>query len=343
MTRTGFGATTAFVSGRRPVSAKARFNEGEAVALLRARFQSGARRAGVQLGIGDDAAVLKGGAGKLLVWTSDACVDGVHFDRKWLGLADVGYRSLQAAVSDIAAMGARPLAALSNLILPARFGKVELEELSRGQAEAARELACPIVGGNLSRGAELSITSAILGTARRPLLRSGARPGDELWLVGNVGLAAAGLELLRAGNRSRSAAFTRCIEAWRRPVALIRRGVELAKCAHAALDVSDGLRADAPRLAEASGVRVIIERPAFEKALTPELAAAARTLGISPVELALSGGEDYALLATGPARRRPRWALRIGRIERGRGAWLEHEDGARSALAGGFDHFALPS
>jgi thiamine-monophosphate kinase len=294
----------------------------------------------VKLGIGDDAAVLAPAGADSLVWTSDACVEGVHFDSKWLGSADVGFRSLQAAASDVAAMGARPLAALSNLILPASFGKAELSALARGQAEASRALGCPVVGGNLSRGAELSITTTVLGTCRQPLVRSGARPGDELWLVGDVGLAAAGLELLRAGIASRSRAAARCIRAWRRPVALVRTGMTLARYARAALDVSDGLRADAPRLADASGVRVIIEEAAFTKALDPALTSVARVLRVSPVELALTGGEDYALLAAGPSGTRPRSAQRIGRIERGRAAWFERADGQRLRLSGGFDHLS---
>jgi len=288
------------------------------------------------LGIGDDAAVLR--ARGLLVWTVDSAVEGVHFDLDWLDPKDVGYRATQAAVSDLAAMGARPLGAVSNLGLPKHFPKRDLERLLRGQAEAARELGCPIVGGNLARARELSITTSALGAASAPLLRSGARPGDELWLLGDVGLARAGLLVFEEGRR-RSAVFASALRAFARPRARVRDGLALVGCARAALDVSDGLAGDSNHLAAASRVAVVISEERLRAALPRTLSRAAAALDRDPLELALSGGDDYALLATGPARRRPRGAKVIGRIEAGRGSWLETERG-RSALAGGFDHFA---
>lgn len=321
-------------------------DEREAIALLEEIFGGGSppgRR--VEVGIGDDAAVLAPGRGRL-VWTVDVCVERIHFDRRWLSLGDVGFRSLSAAASDVAAMGARPLAALSSLVLPPGLTGRELRELSGGQAEASRELRLPVVGGNISRGSELGVTTTVLGEAAHPLLRSGARAGDELWLVGEVGLARAGLLLLSRGRpmrRSRHAAGAqaRCVEAWRRPHALLARGQAFQGRAHAAIDLSDGLSADARHLAEASGVRVVIEEPRLFRALPEELAAVEELLGATAVELALEGGEDYALLATGPRAKRPRWARAIGRIEAGAGAVLEAEPGrAPQELRGGFDHLA---
>src|SRR5690606_12854498 len=143
-------------------------------------------------GIGDDAAVLAPGS-EPWVCSVDASVQGVHFDLGLVGLADVGYRSFQAAVSDLAAMGARPLAALSALVLPRALSAADIDRLTAGQAEASRETGCPVVGGNVSRGGELGITTTVLGHAAQPILRSGARPGDQVWLLGELGLAAAGL------------------------------------------------------------------------------------------------------------------------------------------------------
>jgi thiamine-monophosphate kinase len=148
----------------------------------------------IEVGIGDDAAVLRAGRERLVV-TVDDQVEGVHFDLRWLTSEDVGYRSLQAAASDVAAMGAAPLAAVANLRVPKRFPEAQLIELARGQAQAAKQLGCPLVGGNIARGNELSVTTTVIGRATQPLLRSGARVGDELWLVGEVGLARAGLLL----------------------------------------------------------------------------------------------------------------------------------------------------
>jgi thiamine-monophosphate kinase len=251
----------------------------------------------------------------------------------------VGARAFEAALSDLAAMGARPLCALSALTLPRGFSPRELERLTRGQAAASRRCSCPIVGGNVARGPGLSLTTVALGLSKRPLTRAGARAGDECWLVGDVGLAAAGLALLRKRTRRRDAASARCIEAWRRPRALLARGLALVGAAHAVIDVSDGLAGDAGRLASASACRLLLEESSLRRALPRGLAAAAEALGRDPLELALAGGEDYALVAAGPSARRPAWARRIGRFTRGRGGYLERPDGTLVPLGAGFDHF----
>ncbi|MEB2322507.1 MAG: thiamine-phosphate kinase, partial [Sorangiineae bacterium] len=303
------------MSARREAGAARPFREAQALAALQAVLGR-ARSSWIELGIGDDAAILAP-RGRRLVWTIDAAVEGVHFERRWLTLADVGFRSFNAAASDLAAMGARPLGALSALALPPAASLRDVAAIGRGQAEAARSLGCPVVGGNLSRASELSVTTTVLGEATAPLRRAGARPGDELWLVGEVGLARAGFELLRAGHPARTRAARACVAAWRRPHALLRRGVALAGRARACIDVSDGLAGDAAQLAQASGVRVIIDAGALRAALSPELAAVAAALGVEPLELALEGGEDYALLAAGARLRRPSFARVSGRVTRG--------------------------
>jgi thiamine-monophosphate kinase len=291
----------------------------------------------VELGIGDDAAVLapKG----RIVWTVDSAVEHVHFERAWLSLADIGYRSFQAAASDVCAMGGTPLAALSSVVFPPGFTQSELAQLARGQRAAARELGCAVVGGNLARGAELSVTTTVLGNvARRPLLRSGARVGDELWLCGELGLAAAGLRLLQAGvRRGKNAAERRALSAFRRPRAQLEAGLELARVAHAAIDISDGLAGDARHIAHASGVELRIDLDALGAALSPELRALAPRLGVSALDLALYGGEDYALVAAGPKRKRTPSARIIGSVGEGQGVWLLKGDHRRRA-GRGFQH-----
>ena len=328
---------------------RSRDSEQSIVAELRTLFGSASShsRGGVLVGIGDDAAVLEAPRAPL-VWTIDTAVESVHFERKWLAPERIGARSLHAAVSDLAAMGAKPKAALSNLVVPRSVGRRELSSLVRGQARAARELGCPIVGGNLSRGGELSITTTALGVAKRPLTRAGARAGDEVWLIGAVGLAAAGLRCLKGGvspNRMRGRArraLTACIDAWRAPRALVAEGLALVGRARSAIDVSDGLGSDAAHVARASGVRIVLERRLLAKALLPELLQAAEVLEMDPLRFALEGGEDYAIIATGPSAKRPRTARVIGRVERGEGVMLEDPDGTRCNAESGFDHFARP-
>lgn len=322
-------------------------SERRLVSFLGERFSQLAP--GVQLGIGDDAAVLDP-VGAPLIVSVDASVEGVHFDLAYLSHEDVGFRSFQAAVSDLAAMGAEPVAALSALVLPRHLGSDAVDRLTAGQALASQETGCPVVGGNVSRGGELSVTTTVIGRAAEPLRRDGARPGEQVWLIGEVGLAAAGLSFLRLerGRRARAsngprratespAALARCVDAWRRPRARLAQGRALVGRASAAIDLSDGLAADARQLADASGVRLVIERERLRAALAPALRVAQARLRRSALGFALTGGEDYALLATGPSALRPTFAAPIGHVERGRGAFLD--GGERlSALRGGFDH-----
>lgn len=309
--------------------------EFSAIPKLEALFRQASSK--VELGIGDDAAVLKPGG--RWVWTVDSAVEHVHFERAWLSLADLGYRSFQAAASDVSAMGGAPIAALSSVIFPPGFTQSDFAQLARGQRAAARDLSCAVVGGNLARGAELSVTTTVVGSvARRPLLRSGARVGDELWLCGELGLAAAGLRLLQAGvRRGANAAERAALRAFRRPKAQLAAGLQLARVAHAAIDISDGLAGDARHIARASGVELRIDLDALSAALSPALHVLAPRLGVSALDLALYGGEDYALLASGPKRARPRGARVIGEVGEGRGAWLI--DAQRRRRAGrGFEH-----
>lgn len=327
----------------------ATLTERRLVSWLGERFAASAPE--VQVGIGDDAAVLAPAAEPGIV-SVDASVDGVHFDRAYLGYEDIGYRAFQAAISDLAAMGAVPTAALSALILPRSLPRAAVDELTAGQARASRETACPVVGGNISRGGELSITTTVLGRAAAPLRRSGARPGHQLWLIGELGLAAAGLALLRITHATpaltpppwprrrpdaREPGLVRCVEAWRRPRARLAEGRALLGRASAAIDVSDGLAADARQLATASGVRIVVDQEQLRAALDPALLVAQRALRSSALRWALRGGEDYALLATGPAALRPACAVAIGYVARGVGAFLARR-GRRVPLEGGFDH-----
>jgi len=314
-------------------------NEAHRIAQLLSILGSSAP--GVRLGIGDDAAVFDA-APEPLVWSIDAAVEGVHFDRRWLSPEDIGYRATMAALSDLAAMGAKPLGVLAGLILPRTFEDASLDDLARGQRRAADALSTAVVGGNLSRGGELSITTTVLGTSARPMRRDGAKSGDGVWLSGAVGLSRVGLEGLVRGQPTTSEALA----AFRAPMARIAAGLEAALVATAAIDVSDGLALDAARVAEASDVALVLEPRSF---VDETLQRAARSIGMDGLEVALHGGEDYALLVTAPPGEHPGAAFRlIGRVEER--AAGQRPSGARVFLAAaggdiplpprGFDHFA---
>jgi thiamine-monophosphate kinase len=258
--------------------------------------------------IGDDAAVVDHTGGKLVL-TVDEQVEGTHFDRALLSFEDVGYRATMAAASDLAAMGARPLAALAAWVLPKDFADADVEHIARGQRQACDELGAKVVGGNLARGPALSIATTWVGTCESPITRAGAKPGDGVWLCGAVGLAAAGFRALSKGET----APEEMIRAWRRPRALIAEGVRMARVASACIDVSDGLASDAGHIARASKVRIRFESDFGDDALL--------------------GGEDYALLCTSTS---PiEGFARVGVVLAGDGVFV----GDRR-VTGGFDHFA---
>ena len=311
-------------------------NEAGRVAMLSRILAASA--GGIATGIGDDAAVLEvaGAAAERgrLVWTIDEQVDGSHFRRDLASWRDVGWRSFMAAASDIAAMGAVPWCALSALVVPDDVDDAALEELARGQRAAAETLGAPVVGGNLARGPALSVATTLLGTCETPVLRRGARPGDGLWLAGRVGLAAAGLRALEA-RKGGEAPLSVAIDAWRTPRALVAEGRAMRPVAHAAVDVSDGLARDVGHIAEASGVRVVLDAGALLS--DGVLASVALALAAEALELALYGGEDYAIVAASPV---PIAGFRrIGDVTSGQGVALRGSNGEDPIEPRGFDHF----
>ncbi|MCS6901333.1 MAG: thiamine-phosphate kinase [Myxococcales bacterium] len=291
----------------------------------------------LRVGIGDDAAVLDPPT-EPLVATVDACVEGVHFTRAIASLEDIGYRSFMAAVSDLAAMAALPLATLSALTLPPGFSEQDLDQLVTGQRLAAFAARVPLVGGNLSQGSSLSVTTTALGRAAHPTLRSGTVPGHRLWLAGPVGLAAAGLRALLRGIVGEEGALLRCILAWRRPCALLDQGASVGARVTSMIDVSDGLAQDAMHLALASHVHLIFQAEAVVNIAGTTLLDAAALLGEDPYELAFAGGEDYALLATSSEDLRPQGFTEVGRVVSGPPGITVLRDGLPWQPPPGFDH-----
>jgi thiamine-monophosphate kinase len=236
-------------------------------------------------GIGDDAAVLDVPAGERLVASTDASVENVHFRREWMTAEEIGGRAAAAALSDLAAMAATPVGLLLALGLPEAW-RSELEGLARGLGTVAASAGCPIVGGNVTAAAELSLTLTVLGTAVRPLTRSGAREGDIIVVTGRLGGPGAALTALLAGVTPSPEQRERFVA----PMPRLREARWLAaRGARAAIDISDGLHADSSHLARASGVTISIDQQAI-----PCVA------GVS-CEDAVASGEEYELLVAMPA------------------------------------------
>jgi thiamine-monophosphate kinase len=289
----------------------------------------------VVLGIGDDAAILAPSRhGE--VCSVDTQVEGVHFRLDRSAPPDIGERALVVALSDLAAMGASPKAALVSLIVPPALDESTLFAIVDGIARAQRTYDCPVVGGNLARGGELSITTTVLGAApSAPLTRGGARPGDGLFVTGELGSAACGLALLLGGHAD---VRHPCVQRWQHPVARIAEGRQLAGVASSAIDISDGLLQDLGHIAQASGVGFELKLASLP--LQPDLLQAAPSLGLRPHALALTGGEDYELAFTVPAGRDAPLGIRIGVVTRGRAVRVLDPDGHEVGFANtGFDHF----
>jgi thiamine-monophosphate kinase len=246
--------------------------------------------------------VLETTPGHKLVVTTDVLVEGLDFTADLSEPEDWGWKAVVANLSDLAAMAAEARWLVLALTAPEATPLATLERVYAGVGEACRAFGAALVGGDVSGGPALSLAVTALGEAERPVLRSGARPGDRLAVTGPLGAAAAGLALLQSGDPAAAdllGRFPGLAAAYRRPVPALAMGLALARAgATAMIDVSDGLAGDALHLAEASGVGLEISDPAVP--LAPGVAEAAILLDLDPMTLALGGGEDFALAAALP-------------------------------------------
>lgn len=307
-----------------------RMGTGAEFDAIRAMLQEWGPRAS---GIGDDAALLDFPAGTRLVASTDASFEGVHFRREWLSTGEIGARAVTAALSDLAAMAAEPLGMLLALGVPESWQQ-ELGELARGVGTSAELARCAIVGGNVTRARELSLTITVLGAVERPLRRNGAKAGDLVFVTGRLGGPGAALGALQSGRvpvAEHMARFTS-------PRARLAESRWLNDAgATAAIDVSDGLGADLTHLARASDVTIEldVDRVPCVDGVTPEEA--------------LSSGEEYELVVTLPPNAAPDvdqfeelFALQLTQIGRARTSSAEpvRAVGTRVDPARGHDHLS---
>ena len=319
---------------------------------------------GALLGIGDDCAVLRPTAGKDLLLTTDLLVDGVDFTPQTITPFRLGRKAMGVNLSDIAAMGGLPRVALVTLAIPPDEEIEFVDELYRGLREEGARFAVEVIGGDLSASPTLMISVTLVGEveAGRAITRSGAKPGERIWITGRLGGAAAGLMALSAGCRLRDdqietpfevsgslqEAIRRAIERHLCPTPRIREGRALSQAgaASAMIDMSDGLASDLAHLCRESGVSAKIREGQIP--VDQAASAVAQHFGQEPLTMALQGGEDFELLFTSswdPADIAAMFpdavtATAIGKVgEAGQGCRLERQDGSVVALTGGYDHF----
>ncbi|HKT58464.1 MAG TPA: thiamine-phosphate kinase [Gemmatimonadales bacterium] len=294
------------------------------------------------VGLGDDCAVLPS-SGRALVVSTDLSVEGVHFRREWLTLEEIGWRATAAALSDLAAEGAEAAGVLVALTVPAAAGDGDVAAVMTGAGAAADAAGVAVVGGDLSAGPAWSLAVSVLGWAARPVTRTGAQPGDGIWVTGMLGGPRAALEAWRRNESPDPLARS----AFARPMPRLAAGRWLAEHgARAMIDLSDGLGADAAHLAAASGIAIALEleRVPVAMAAVPE----ARRLGIPAEQFAAESGEEYELLVALPESfdhglvqdfcHAAGMALtRVGTVMRGAGVYARLR-GVDVVLAG-YDHF----
>ena len=332
------------------------FTEDELVAVVRKLLAGEAP--GVRLGIGDDAALIDLGD-RLGILTTDLLVEDVHFRLRTISPRELGYKAIAVNVSDVAAMGGSPRYGLVSLALPRDVEIAWVVELYGGVRDAANEYAMPVVGGDTSLSDRIVLSVTVTGEVAKggAVTRAGARPGDRLVVTGVLGASAGGLQLAEADPETVRSALgsewaRELLAAHVRPQARVGEGQTLAQAgATAMMDLSDGLAIDLARLCRESAVGAAVDLARVPVA--PALGPLAKVLPIVPLELALSGGEDYELLAAlpghavGPAtsKLKERFATpltEVGEIRREEeGLVAVMADGSERPLEpAGWDHFA---
>jgi len=314
---------------------------GEFELIERFFSRRGARREDVLAGVGDDGALIAAPVGGTIVFALDTLVDGAHFPTGF-DARFIGHRALAVNLSDLAAMGAEPAWALLGLTLPLA-DEHWLAGFSAGIDTLARRHGVAIVGGDTTRG-PLTVSVALAGTvpAGQALLREGARPGDDLWVSGTPGDAAAGLAILQGRLAAQGRARDALLARFQLPQARVALGVALRGIATSCIDISDGLAGDLAKLCAAGGVGADIEGR--------ELPLSAGLCSVAPPDArlayALGGGDDYELLFSADPGHRARLAgidagvvlKRIGTIAEAEGVRIDGTPVERD-IGHGFDHF----
>jgi thiamine-monophosphate kinase len=325
-------------------------NEFELIDYIRQLAEQSGK--GLIQGIGDDCAVIEKDQETVWLLTMDTLIESVHFNCAWHPPELLGRKAVSVNVSDIAAMGGKPLFALLSLGLPVGFSAEWAARLMQGITGACRHQGCLLIGGDTVCSPErVSLTLTVIGEMRKDqvLYRHNARPGDTVWVSGPLGWSAAGLALLQAGKTEADSEWQQLILAHLDPQPRITLGQFLAKTGlvHAMMDMSDGLATDLAHICARSGVGAWVDADLLPG--RSALLAAGERLGQEPLHWMISGGEDYELLFTAASADSKKisqmtaaqgWMIHpIGTIGEGKGVVLRRDGVEKAVSFRGFDHF----
>jgi thiamine-monophosphate kinase len=271
------------------------FSESEVIALLAQVFASS--NPNLEVGIGDDAAVIR--TSNRTVITTDMAVEGVHFRLEWSSAFEIGRKITAANLADVFSMGAKPTFLVVAVSLTGNEDLEWIKNLAKGILFEANLVGAAVVGGDLAKGAAVTIAITALGEVTDPILRSGAQAGDQIYLSNLTGWSRAGLAILEKGLPIESDSAKRAVAAFRAPTLNYAYAANLAK-ATAMSDVSDSIITQAEQMAAASNVKFNLDFDLFQAAADfSELRALSAELNVSVSDLILGGGEDHVFLATG--------------------------------------------
>jgi len=300
------------------------------IELIRQKFPK--RRKEILKGIGDDAMVFRNG----IVVSTDSFFEKIHFDLNYFSMSTLGYHCMAASLSDLAAMGASPLCALVSLHLTKNIDIKKISELYSGFEKITKKYRMDIAGGDVVTSPSFAMTITVIGHTKNPLMRSGAKPGQALFVTNFLGLAEVGRRVLKMNFPKKE--YPEAIHKHLFPEPRIFPVQSIKKFATSCIDTSDGLSTDANHLGEESRVKIVID--AEHIPIHPEVGRFCSIKNIEPLQFILSSGEDFELLFTAyklPKNKRTK-IFRIGRIMKGRGLYISVRGKIRRIKPTGYEH-----
>jgi len=305
-------------------------SELEIINFIRKRFPK--KRKEILKGIGDDGMVFRNG----FVVSTDSFFERVHFDLRYFSMYALGYHSMSASLSDLAAMCASPVCALVSLNLTKKIDLEDVEQLYRGFDKLAKMFNFDIAGGDVVASPAFGLTITVIGQTKKPLMRSGANFGQALFVTNFLGLAEVGRAVLKHNLPRKE--YPDAVNKHLFPLPRLNEAANLQRYINSCIDISDGLSTDASHLAAESKVKIVIE--AEHIPIHSEVGEFCSMKKMDPLEFILSSGEDFELLFT--AQRVPRCPrvkiFKIGRIMKGSGVYLSVRGKTRQIRPSGYEH-----